>query len=286
MAEVTGSDFLFGIKNGPVVGGATGVTTETTANLIDIITKQGGSAGKWNRRLAGLKAHTHSVDFNYLKGGSDVIGRENAMLEYEVGSAFTEIPGVTEISLGMEMSLEPRGGLDLQRWSYFIPNRKDISLSLTMNYIDSADSGDGADFTQAVQDALDNDTALTFRLSIGTFSVQGDVKVSDTTLSTDPDAIAPYQIELSSNGVWTKTDGDSDSGFQALLANFFADAPDEIDFISGRLDENGDPIVGTTLFEGSGYATSLEISVPDEDEITASAEVTGSGPMTSTEVSA
>jgi hypothetical protein len=150
-----------------------------------------------------------------------------------------------------------------------------------MNYIDPANANS---FVKVIQDALDADSVIKMRLSIGTFQVEGDVKVSDYTLATDSDAIAPFEAEFASQGEWTKVDGDSDSGFQALLGNLFATAPQPLDFISGRLDENGDPVVGTTLYEGAGYATSLEISVGDEDEITASAEITGEGPLTSAEV--
>lgn len=277
MPETTGQDFLFGVSGGQLIGGATGVTSEVNANQIDIIEKAGGAAGRWNRRLAGLKGHTHSVDFNYLQDGENIIGRENALVEYDVGGTFTEIPGVTDVSLSMEMSVEPVGGIDKARWAFFIPNRKDISLSLSLNYNDPYAAG----FSQDLQDALENDNTLTLRLSIGDFQVTGDVKVSDYSISTEADAIIPLSVEMASQGVWTKTDGTGlDNGLSALLDTFFAADPAPLDFISGRLDDAGNQLESTRAYEGNGFATSLEISIPDEEEITASAEVTGTGPLT------
>jgi predicted secreted protein len=283
MAERVGADFLLA-AGGTLIGGATGVTTTLDANQIDIIEKTAGASGRWNRRLGGLKGHTSSVELNWLAGGENIIGRENASLELDLGSGLTVVPGVTELSLSMEMSLEPVGGIDKARWAFFIPNRKDITLSVTLNYIDPTDTG--GDVTQAVLDAINADTTLAAQVTVGTFTASGDVKLGSLDFTTDADAIAPFSFEAMSQGAWTKTDGDADSGLVALLDNFFAADPPALAFVSGELDAQGDPVLSTTKYEGSGFVTSIEITVPDEDEVTASAEITGTGELVDAEVTA
>lgn len=274
-SEQVGFNFLLEI-NDTVVGGGTSHTITKEVNLIDLINKENV---RWNRRLPSLRTHSTDFDLHYLEDGAEFIGRGNALLEVDDGTGFVTVPGVTESTFSMGLSVEDVGRQDKPRWRYIIPNRKDITISFTANYIDPATTEGNA--FEIIRTAKANSDTIDVRVTIAGATYEGAMHIGSTSESTDTDSIVPVEVEMMSQGAWAQTTpGNIDTGQGLLFANFFEADPSYLAFSTVNVDGAGDPINGATFDSGEALLTSLEVTMPDEEDVTISGSLTGHGPLT------
>ena len=271
--EQVGSAFLLKIA-GLLVGGGTGLTHTVTADQLDLTQKTGN---RWLRRLASLRGHTTAFELDFQDDGSEFIGRGGASVEIDPGTGFIVVPGVSELTMSMNMTVEEVSGFDLNQWVYVISNRKDISYSVTANYLDP-DTAAGAAIAEVI-DSLADDATIGMRATVGSVIVEGDVKVGEWTFDSDADGIQPFSFEAMSQGANTLTTGAADPAVAALMNEFFDPDPGPVEFLTENVDGAGDLVPGATSYAGEGLLTSLEFNVPDESQVTISGELTGNGPL-------
>lgn len=272
--EQVGFNFLLEIDD-TIVGGGTSHTITKEVDMIDIVNKE---SVRWNRRLPSIRTHNTDFDLHYLEDGAEFIGRGNALLEVDDGTGYVTVPGVTESTFGMELSVEDSGGQDKPRWRYIIPNRKDITLSFTANYIDPA-TVEGNAF-EIIRTAKANSDTLDVRVTVAGATYEGPIHIGSLSESTDTDSIVPIEVEMMSQGAWTQTTpGNIDTGQGLLFANFFEPDPSYLSFSTVNVDGTGDPVDGATVDSGEALLTSLEVTMPDEEDVTISGSLTGHGPL-------
>lgn len=278
MAEQVGLNFLLEI-NDTLVGGGKSHTITRDQNIIDIVNKENL---RWNRRLQTIRTHSTEFTLDGLEDGREFIARGNVSIEVYDGTSWITVPGVTESTFSMDLSVVDSGGHDKPLWRYIVPNRKDISLSFTANYQDPAVvNGESFAVLRAAEESGDN---VEVRLTVAGATYTGDVKVSSSSQSTETDDIVPWEWELMSQGLWTNPDsGLIDAGQALLFDNYFSADPDYVSFKTLNVDGNGDPVPGATFDQGEGLITSLEISMPDEENVEISGTIEGHGPITTDE---
>lgn len=256
------------------VGAQTDATLSIPQELREIITKQ---ENNFVSHLQGKREWSVSCDSFVLDDTDDVFianGKAELRLSFDDGSTYEESPRLNTIDLDLTQNLAERSALDLPNWRYLLPAERLWTIDVTGTYF-SPFQDDGSGGTEntilgEILKAKDDDERVQIELEVAEMTLSGEVALGDieVTGSTGGET-ADLSITYGGNGELTKDGSLGDKTDKLFEAYFDQTLMDTIIQITDF----------PHYWEGSGYASSISMSITDGEEITASIDIEGDGPI-------
>jgi predicted secreted protein len=258
--------------NGGSVGGGTGGTLTITQGLNEAFHDQ---SANWMQRTTGARSWSLSADALALNAGGAVQTGHTPTKVVSVTVGGTALKGLTSVtaalSLATDEAVNSTVGLDTAR----TPNARALQLTVASDYYDPA--GVGASGLDKVIDELLGVTSagLAVVFSVAGVTMTATMRPATTTLNKTINERLKDGITLMSDGPVVLATSGVDAGLEALLESFFADGGAEpLTVLFGTT------IPETTEFGGTAYATAITITAPFVGNVTVSATLDGTGPLT------
>jgi hypothetical protein len=241
-----------------------------------------GTPTDWLGRLSGKQEWEASHEGLVLNGSDEYhIANGNAKLEIKAdpdGSGtkeYMEIPRLTSIDFTLSQEVAETGGLDRPLWRYIRPAEREFEISLSGSYLDPA--ADLGSVYKALNTARNGSNRLPARLTVYGKTFEGDVAIGPTEYSASTGGEdAEIDVTLMSDEELVVSGDAFGTGVENIFTAFMNKSKVDV----GMLKYDGGSVQsGATKMTGSGYFTSVDISISDGEEITCSTSVAGDGPI-------
>lgn len=265
-------DFLLK-AGGNAVGCGTGGTLTINQTLNE---SHSDCAANWNTRTVGPRSWSLALDALVSEsGGSILTGHDNGDDPITVTIGGTALKGLTEVSLalalGVAEAVNSTTGLDRA----LDPTVRSLEVTIANDYYDPAGTGAGA--YAAVLDAVTGETsaALEVVVTVGGVSLTFNAHPTTANVTKSNGEILKAGITLVSTGAVTNGTTGLATGIGALLTAFFtAGRAAALTVLAATATADN------TEWTGSAYPTSINLTVPFSGDVTISATLEGTGPLT------
>lgn len=274
---ISGVDFLQ-IIDSAVVAKQESTTVNVPQDVVETVTKNDFG---WRSSTPGVKEWSMSHSGLIVNdSGDDFLGNNNAKLEIEAdlgaGTEWHTIQYIDSLEAVFEMGVGETGGLDKPLWRYVTPAQRSMDIDVEGSYLDlNADVGEEYDelWTRKV-----NGQTIKMRLTIAGKTFTASVSPGDFEISAEAEAEdAEISASFGSDGQVTEGGTDFGTGCEMILDAFFGK-----NSVNAALEyqDQGSTVSGSTIWTGSGYYTSITLSVANAEHASIDTEITGDGPMT------
>lgn len=286
-AEIRGSDIGITV-GGNLVGGRTGGSLVLDRALLDVTNT---SDNKW-RNITTLQ-RSWRVPFQgiYVDNSVDLTGCASLKI-VDSGGSPASIEQLKTVTLSVTQELLEIANCGNSDNRAVLPGTRSATISFTADYQDPGNSNN-----QAVLFADWEATApkIDFDLELGTTGTGGTTYpaftgsgyVTSITIDGPRDGIATISGTIEVTGAVTFDDSTSgsDTGLAALIAAIIPSTPTNdpasVSVVFGYdSDQDGTMETSATRWSGTGYVTTLEVSMAYNEISTTSIEVTGTGALT------
>ena len=257
------------------IGGQMGATLTSTTDIREVVTK---SRNRQRGSMPGKESWEIAFDGLYLENQEEIIGNGNVQIKVDTGGgAYEIISGATQLGLSLAMEIAERAGLDKELLRYLKPSTRSHELSVEGKYHDPASTA-GAGF-KYLQTAKESGSRVTLQLTLGGATFEGEFTIGEIQIEVPPEEVATYSLSFTGHDVLTYTSGSVDTGLAVLLDNYFANPTPALTALIQVQDEAGAKLAGATKYSGSVYPTSIEITMPEAEEVQVSGTLAGDGPL-------
>ena len=252
---------------GNAVGGSTGGTL-TINRTAEETTSDEDARSKTS--VLGTMSWSLGFDSFHKIGGQKLSG---AGVSVTVGG--TPLKGITEAALALTVGVGDVVNSTTGLARSLDPQTRSGSLTVSADYYDPLAAGGGA-YVAILDEMLGVTSAgLAVVVTLGTMSFSFTGRPTTTSITKSLPEILKAGITFEATGPIVPTVGTSDTGVVALITAMLATpASTPVVVLCGPA------AVGATEFTGSGYVSSLTVTIPIATPVKVSGTIEGSGPLT------
>jgi len=276
---------MLAVQNGTAIVDQTDATLTSTPQVAESVVKN----TNFPNRLSGDQDWTLQVDTQIpTDAGKDALANGQAGLDVEVditddttdNPVLEPVPGIQSLTLTLKQELGevPPGLSQPTGWSYYVPLRQSWEVDVEAHYYDPAGTTDGEAVYDAIHTARENGNALPGELQILGVIMSGDLVADDFKIAAGTDDPTAQSLPFMGSGVLTQTN-QFETTIEALIALFFNQSSATVGL---QHTENGSVVTGSTLWDGTAYLSSAEITLKRNAFPQLSAEFQGDGALART----
>lgn len=280
--EIAGINMV-AVQGGTAIIDQTSATLTSTPELAESVVKN----TNFPNRLSGDQEWTLSLETQIPdESAQDALVNGQAGLDVEVDTTddstdnptLQTVPGVQSLTLSLDQELTevPPGIDEPTGWTYYVPLRQSYEVEIEGHYYDPSNSSAG--IYDALHEARENGNAVPGEVKVLGVTMEGDLVADDFELSAGTDDPATQTLPFMGSGTLSQS-STFESSIESLLNLFFTQSSATV----GLQHEDGGSVVsGSTLWDGSAFLSSAEITLERNSFPTLSAELQGTGQLSRT----
>lgn len=251
----------------------TGVDTGTSTFTLDEDRSGDWSAGD-TVRVLGSTGNDQEYTIDTISG-TDVTVTESISDSTADGVMFKPvvIPGVQSLTLTLDQELSevPPGIDQAVGWDNYVALRQDWELDVEGHYYDPNDSA----VLEDVHTARENGNDLPAEMNVLGVTFTGFIAADEAEIAAGTDDPASQSLPFMANGELTQT-SQFETTIESLIALFFDQSTATVAL---RHEKNGSIVTGSTIWEGSAFLSSAEITLERDSFPQLTAEFQGDGAL-------